>query len=214
MSGKRPPISIGRVIAAGSAGFRAHTGSLLTGSALAMAVPAMVLFIQAADFNFWLGLAIWLLSLVLAGYSAWPLARTALAAVSNSQRRGDDWWVRDGFVRATAIFLLTAAVGTVFLFVPGVMVLMIYSLYPFVIVEKKAKGLQALALSSGLSRGNRMRLLGLILVCMCFFVPAGATLYLWDPGPLVTLGFWLLGIPALAASFTTMAAAYRAIARA
>ena len=179
-----------------------------------MALPSALLLISHATENYWMELLTWLLVLGVAGYAAWPLSRTALAAVSpgpGGRWEQDDWWVRDGFVRATSAFLFTIAVGTVFLVVPGVMVLMIYSLYPFVIVEKRAKGFQSLALSSELSKGNRIPLLGLILVFLVLFAPSGALLYLWGTGPAGIIALWALGTPALSLAAATMAAAYRSV---
>lgn len=211
-----PPLPVGSVLSEGMAGFGRHTNRLLSRSSYLMAVPALVLLVSRASDSYWLNLLLWLVGLPLAGYAAWPLSRTALAAVS-SDRSGrpprDDWWVRDGFVRASVAFFLTVAVGTVFLVVPGIMVLMIYSLYPFAIVERRAGGFQALALSSELSRGNRIRLLRLVVVCLAFFVPGAAFLYLWSSSPWAAIAFWVVGTPALAATSTVLASAYRAIAR-
>ena len=145
-----------------------------------MAVPALVLLVWQSsgsirDTNplfFWFYLLVWLGGFVVTGYAGWPLARTALATASpDHSPADDDWWVRDGFVRTTAVFCFTVAVGTVFLVVPGIMVLMIYSLYPFVIVDKKAKGFGSLAMSSELGKGNRIPLLGLMVAALLFFAP-------------------------------------------
>jgi len=210
------PLSVSKVLSAGISGFRRHDKRLLARSSYLMAVPALVLLVNQATDSYWLNLLIWLLGLSLGGYAAWPLSRTALAAVS-SDRSGrpprDDWWVRDGFVRASAAFFLTVSVGTVFLVVPGIMVLMIYSFYPFLIVERRAGGFQALALSSELSRGNRMRLLRLVLGCSVFFGPGLALLYLWSSSPWGAIAFWVLGTPALAVAAVIMATAYRTIVR-
>ena len=112
-----------------------------------MALPSALLLISHATENYWMELLTWLLVLGVAGYAAWPLSRTALAAVSpgpGGRWEQDDWWVRDGFVRATSAFLFTiCGGGRCFLVVPGVMVLMIYSLYPFVIVEKEGQGISS-----------------------------------------------------------------------
>lgn len=212
-----PPLPVGSVLSEGLAGFGRHANRLLSRSSYVMAVPALVLLVSQATDSYWLNLLIWLLGLPLGGYAAWPLSRTALAAVSSARSDRiprDDWWVRDGFVRASVAFFLTVAVGTVFFVVPGIMVLMIYSLYPFVIVERRAGGFQALALSSELSRGNRIRLLRLVVVvCLAFFVPGAAFMYLGSSSPWAAIAFWLLGTPVLAAASTIFASAYRAIAR-
>lgn len=177
-----------------------------------MAVPALVLLVND---NYWLNMLMWLMGLVLAGYAAWPLSRHALAAVTPGPAGRpvrDDWWVRDGFVRTSVAFFLTVAVGTVFFVIPGIMVLMIYSLYPFLIIERRATGFVALAASSELTRGNRFRLLGLQFVSLTAFLPAAVCLYRWGPQPWSAVAFWALGAPALAGTFTTMAAAYRSLA--
>ena len=212
MPPRQPPaLSVGSVLSKGMAGFRGHANRLLTRSSYLMAVPALVLLIRQATDHYWLNMVVWLLGLALGGYAAWPLSRNALAAVSSARPSPDDWWVRDGFVRASVAFFLTVAVGTVFLVVPGIMVLMIYSLYPFAIVDRRAAGFQALALSSELSRGIRIKLLRLVAVCLAFFVPGMASLYLWSSSPWGAIGLWVLGTPALAAASTIMASAYRSI---
>lgn len=189
-------------------------------AAVLMAVPTGVLLVALATGNYWTNLALWILALVVAGYAAWPVSRTALAAVSPGARAGpprDDWWVRDGFVRSSAVFFLTVAVGTLFFIVPGIMVLMIYSLYLFLIVERRASGFQALALSAQLTSGNRIRFLGVVFVCAMLFVPGLAALAAINGGEQGLAGImalWVLGTPALALSFTSLAAAYRELAHA
>ena len=182
-----------------------------------MAVPSLVLLVWQSAENlretnplfFWFYLLIWLGGFVGTGYAGWPLARTALATASPDYiPSDDDWWVRDGFVRTTAVFCFTVAVGTVFLVVPAILVLMIYSLYPFVIVDKKAKGFGSLALSSELGKGNRMPLLGLMLAALLFFSPA-IFLFFQISGFPGILALWVLGAPALSLVATTMATAYR-----
>lgn len=187
----------------------------MVSAAVLMAVPTGVLLIRLATGSYWANLALWILALIVAGYAAWPVSRTALAAVSPGARTGsprDDWWVRDGFVRSSAVFFLTVAVGTVFFIVPGIMVLMIYSLYAFLIVERRASGFQALALSAQLTSGNRIRFLGVVFVCTMLFVPGVAALYYGNQGLAGIIALWVLGTPALAISFTSVAAAYRALA--
>ena len=211
---KPPPLPVGRVLAGGVTGFRKHANRLLIHSSYLMSVPALVLLVRQANDGYWLNLLMWLLGMVLGGYAAWPLSGTALGAATpgwSGRSPGEDWWVRDGFVRTSVTFFLTVAVGTVFLVVPGIMVLMIYSLYPFAIVERRAAGFGALALSSEMSRGNRIRLLRVMVVCLAFFAPAVAALYLGNGSIWGVAGFWMLGIPAAAAGFTTMAVAYRSI---
>ena len=213
-SRKPPSILVISLLREGWAGFGRHPSSLLARSAYLMAVPTAVLLVGRSTDNYWAELAVWLLGLVLGGYAAWPLSRTALVVVSAGSRGGSsggDWWVRDGFVRASVAFFFTVAVGTVFLIVPGIMVLMIYSFYAFLIVERRAKGFQALALSSELTRGNRIRLLRLALVCLALFAPAAALLYLSQSSTPGIIGMLVLGTPALALTSTTGAAAYRTI---
>ncbi len=190
---------------------------LLIRSLVLMAVPSLVLLVWQSAENlretntlfFWFYLLIWLGGFVVTGYAGWPLARTALSAVSPDYvLADDDWWVRDGFVRTTAVFCFTVAVGTVFLVVPAILVLMIYSLYPFVIVDKKAKGFGSLALSSELGKGNRMPLLGLMLAALLFYAPA-IYLFFQVAGLPGILALWVLGAPALSLVATIMAAAYR-----
>ena len=198
------------------AGFGQNPSSLLIHSAYPMAVPTAVLLLDRSTDNYWANLAAWLLGLVLGGYAAWPLSRTALAVVSRGRLRvpaADDWWVRDGFVRASVAFFFTVAVGTVFLIVPGIMVLMIYSLYGFLIVEGRAKGFQALALSAELTRGNRIKMLRLLLVCLVLFAPAVAILYISGSSPSGIIGMLVVGTPALAMASATWAVAYRTITR-
>ena len=215
MPSREPPVlQVGNTLREGLAGYRRDPASLLVRSAYLMAVPTAILLLDRSTDNYWANLAAWLLGLVLGGYAAWPLSRTALAAVSPRRRSSlarDDWWVRDGFVRASAAFFFTVAVGTVFLIVPGLMVLMIYSLYPFLIVERRAEGFQALALSSELTRGNRIRLLRLVVVCLVLFAPAAALLYLTGTSAPVVIGMLVLGTPALALASVIWAAAYRTI---
>lgn len=180
-----------------------------------MAVPAAVVLVRLAADGYWTNLVLWILALVVAGYAAWPVSRIALAAVSPgapTPPSRDDWWVRDGFVRCSAVFFLTVAVGTVFFVVPGIMVLMIYSLYPFLIVERRAAGFPALAQSSQLTSGNRIRLLGVVVSCAVLFAPAAAAFYAGNQGLATTIALWLLGAPALAFGFTSLAAAYRELA--
>ncbi len=190
---------------------------LLIRSLVLMAVPSLVLLVwQSAEslretntLFFWFYLVVWLGGFFVTGYAGWPLARTALSAVSPDHvLADDDWWVRDGFVRTTAVFCFTVAVGTVFLVVPAILVLMIYSLYPFVIVDKKAKGFGSLAISSELGKGNRMPLLVLMLAALLFFAPA-IVLFSQIAGPPGILALWALGTPALSLVATIMAAAYR-----
>lgn len=216
-----PPLPVGRVLRNGLAGFRAGGGPLVARAGILMAVPTAVRLVSVATGNYWTNLALWILALVVAGYGAWPVSRTALAAVSPGAGTGpprDDWWARDGFVRSSAVFFLTVAVGTLFFIVPGIMVLMIYSLYAFLIVERRATGFQALARSAEMTSGNRIRLLGVVFVCALLFVPGVAALYwmgtLNGGGQEVagSIAFWLLGTPAVAISFTSVAAAYRELA--
>lgn len=212
-----PPLPVGRVLRNGLAGFRAGGGALMVSAAILMAVPTGVALIRLVTGSYWTNLALWILALVVAGYATWPVSRTALAAVSPGTRTGspqDDWWVRDGFVRSSAVFFLTVAVGIVFFIVPGIMVLMIYSLYAFLIVERRASGFQSLALSAQLTSGNRIRFLGVVFVCVVLFIPGLAALYYWDQGLAGIIGLWVLGTPALAISFTSVAAAYRELAHA
>jgi hypothetical protein len=217
MPRREPPVfRVGAVFGDGLTGLGRSPFSLLVRSASVMAVPTAVLLIRQATDSFWTHLVVWLLGLALGGYAAWPLATTALSTVSPGRKAGvsgDDWWARDGFVRASVVFLFTVAVGTVFLVVPGIMVLMIYSLYAFLIVERKATGFEALALSSELTRGNRVRLLRLVLICLLLFVPAGAALYVSSRTPMGVIGMLVLGTPALALASATWAAAYRTITR-
>lgn len=202
------------------AGFRAGGGPHMARAAILMAIPTAVRLVSLAIGNYWTNLALWILALVVAGYGAWPVSRTALAAVSpaGTGPLRDDWWVRDGFVRSSAVFFLTVAVGTLFFIVPGIMVLMIYSLYAFLIVERRATGFQALARSAEMTSGNRIRLLGVVFVCALLFVPGVAALY-WmgtanggGQGLAGSIAFWILGTPAVAFSFTSVAAAYRKLA--
>ena len=184
-------------------------------SALVLAVPAAVLLFRRATDDYWTNLAVWLAALVLAGYASWPLSRTALASVSpgsSGRAAQEDWWVRDGFVRASVIFFITVSVGLLFLVIPGLMVLMIYSLYPFVIIERKAAGLQALTRSSELTGGNRIRLLRLLLISLLTLAPAVAALYVWGADPWGIIVAWVLGVPGLALTSANVAAAYRIIA--
>ena len=211
-----PPLPVGRVLQNGLAGFRAGGGALLARAGVLMAVPAGVLLLDLAAGSYWTNLALWILALVVAGYAAWPISRTALAAVSPGAPAApsrDDWWVRDGFVRCSAVFFLTVAVGTVFFVVPGIMVLMIYSLYPFLILERRASGFAALAMSSQLTSGNRIRLLGVVLACAVPFAPGAAAFYAGNQGLAAIIALWLLGTPALAFGFTSLVAAYRELAR-
>lgn len=219
---KTPRLPVGRVLQNGLAGFRAGGGALMIRAAVLMGVPAGLLVVQSAT-GYWTDLALWILALVVAGYAAWPISRTALAVVSPGSRTGppqEDWWVRDGFVRCSAVFLLTVAVGTVFFVVPGIMVLMIYSLYAFLIVERRASGFRALARSAEMTSGNRIRLLGVVFVCAILFVPGMAALY-WiaslyggEQGLNGIIALWILGTPAVALSFTSLAAAYRELTQA
>ena len=223
LANKNPPtLHIPTVFVQGLRVFFEHQTALLVRSLYLLAVPSVVLVVWQAsedtrDSNplfFWVYLLIWFGSFAVAGYAGWPLARTVLAAASpdaDPSLHGDDWWVRDGFVRATAVFSFTVAVGTVFLVIPGLMVLMIYTFYPFLIVERKAKGFSALAASSELTTGNRMRLLGLVLILTLLFVPAGWLFYLWGPGTTGIVAMWALGAPALSVAAATMASAYRTI---
>ncbi|MDE0437594.1 MAG: hypothetical protein OXJ36_04260 [bacterium] len=217
MPRREPPVlRVGSVFREGLAGFGREPTSLLVRSAYLMAVPTAVLLVSRAADNYWADLAVWLLGLALGGYAAWPLSRSALAVTSSGRHRRpseDDWWVRDGFVRASVTFYFTVAVGTLLLFVPGIMVLMIYSLYPFLIIERKARGFEALALSSELTRGNRLRLLQLLLICLALFVPAAFLLYRSGTSPLGVIGMLVAGTPALAVGSVTWAAAYRTITR-
>lgn len=216
MPAKPPsPLSVVHAFRTGVRGFSRSPTTLLVRSAVVMAIPALVALIREATGNYWVNLVTWLLAVGIVGYAAWPLSRTALAAVSFDSEMSidrDDWWVRDGFVRATAAFCFTAAVGTVFLVVPGIMVLMIYSLYPFAILEKRAKGFASLAMSSELSRGNRIPLLGLVMVSIALFAPS-ASLFFWGQGFWGTAALWALGAPALSLVAPTMAAAYRTVTR-
>ena len=199
----------------GLAGFRAGGGALVVRAAVLMAVPAAVLLVPLAIDGYWTNLALWILALVVAGYAAWPISRTALAAVSPGAPMApspDDWWVRDGFVRCSAVFFLTVSVGTVFFVVPGIMVLMIYSLYPFLIVERRAAGFPALAQSSHLTSGNRIRLLGVVVTCAALFAPGAAAFYAGNQGLAAIFALWLLGTPAVAFGFTSLAASYRELA--
>ena len=87
------------------------------------------------------------------------------------------------------MFFLTVAVGTVFFIVPGIMVLMIYSLYAFLIVERRASGFQALARSAEVTSGNRIRLLGVVFVCAMLFIPGVAALYWTAPSTVESRGW-------------------------
>lgn len=217
-----PRLPVGRVLRKGLDGFRAGGGALMIRAAVLMGVPAGLLVVQSVT-GYWTDLALWILALVVAGYAAWPISRTSLAVVSPGSRTGppqEDWWVRDGFVRCSAVFFLTVAVGTVFFIVPGIMVLMIYSLYAFLIVERRASGFQALARSAEMTSGNRIRLLGVVFVCAVLFVPGLAALY-WiatlyggEQGLAGIIALWILGTPAVALSFTSLAAAYRELTQA
>lgn len=198
------------------------SGPLLARSWLLLAVPVVVLMVWQSSAGtretnplfFWLYLLIWLGSFLVAGYVGWPLARSALAAVSPEEAPADgDWWVRDGFVRATAAFSFTVAVGMVFLVIPGLMVLMIYTFFPFLIIEKRSKGFMSLAASAELTRGNRMRLLVLVLALAALFIPAAYLYTQWGPGFLGVVAAWLLGTPVLSLGAVTMAAAYRTLSR-
>ena len=210
------------MLAEGVRAFLRAPSALLTRSLLLLAVPAVVLVVWRASEEtresnslfFWFYLFIWLGSFAVAGYLGWPLARVALGAASpDYDPDREDWWVRDGFVRATAAFSFTVAVGMVFLVVPGLMVLMIYTFFPFLILENRAKGFASLAVSAELTRGNRMRLLVVVLVLALLFVPAGGLFYLLGSGLTGILASWLLGAPALSVAAATMAASYRQIVR-
>lgn len=213
------PINVAAVFADGVQAFFRSPSALLIRSLFLLAVPSVVLLIWQASEGmretnplfFWVYLIIWMGSFAVAGYAGWPLARTALAAASPDYTPQEDWWVRDGFVRATAVFSSTVAVGFIFLVVPGLMVLMIYTFYPFLIIERKSKGFLSLAVSAELTRGNRMRLLVLVLMVTVLFIPGGWLSYLWITSTLGILAFWVLGAPALAVGAATVAAAYRTI---
>ncbi|MCQ3802505.1 MAG: hypothetical protein OXC98_09140 [bacterium] len=220
MPDKKPlPLRLVTVLSEGIRAFLNSPAALMARSLYVLAVPAVVLAIwQAGESTregnpifFWVYLFIWCGSFFVTGYVGWPLARTALAAASPdlSSDRDDDWWVRDGFVRATAAFSFTVAVGMVFLVIPGLMVLMIYTFYPFLIIEKKTKGFMSLAMSAELTSGNRIRLLIVALVMAVLFIPAAFWFYRSGPGLVGILGFWLLAAPALSVAAVTMAAAYR-----
>ena len=66
----------------------------------------------------------------------------------------NDWWVRDGFVRATAVFSSHGGGGILVPASPGPDVLMIYTFYPFLIIERRSKGFNSLAVSAELTRGK------------------------------------------------------------
>lgn len=213
------PLPIGAVLGNGVRAFFRSPAPLMIRSLLLLAVPSAVLLVWQSSESmretnpafFWVYLLIWLGSFVVTGYVGWPLARAALVAASPDYTPGGgDWWVRDGFVRATTAFSFTVAIGMVFLVIPGVMVLMIYTFYPFLILERKAKGFTSLALSSELTRGNRMRLLLVVTVLVALFVPGGALFYL-RTGTLGILSFWVLGAPALSIGAATMATAYKTL---
>ncbi len=213
---------MGSVLAEGVRAFLRAPSALVTRSLFLLAVPAVVLVVWRASEEtresntlfFWFYLFIWLGSFAVAGYVGWPLARVAFGAASpDYDPDREDWWVRDGFVRATAAFSFTVAVGMVFLVVPGLMVLMIYTFFPFLILEHRAKGFASLAVSAELTSGNRMRLLVVVLVLALLFVPAGGLFYLLGSGLTGILAFWLLGAPALSLAAATMAASYRHIVR-
>jgi len=221
-----PKISYKQILKEARRGFRGNSYPLMARASLLMAVPAIVLLINTTDPNFLAYLAFWTLGLAIVGYTAWPLARAALAAVTPELgARSDDWWVRDGFVRASMGFFLTFGVGVVLFVVPALMVAMIYSLYPFLIIEKRAKGMQALAVSSEWSTGNRLRILRVLIFGMALFVPALISLNfvrqdtsfmgmeLGDIAVVATFGFWVFGTPALAFSSVLVAAVYREIAK-
>ena len=217
------------VLAEGIAAFRKHRGTLLARSALLMAVPSVVILVwqSSADTRadnplfFWAYLLIWFGSFAVAGYVGWPLARAALAAASENPHpylQREDWWVRDGFVRTTATFSFTVAVGMVFLVIPGLMVLMIYTFYPFLIIDRRAKGFTALAASSELTKGNRIPLLLLVLILTVFFVPAGAVLLApavanFLPGLMRILVAWALSLPAISVAVVTAATAYQRLTK-
>ena len=207
------------VLADGIRAFSRFQGALLARSAFVMAVPAVVLLVWQYSENtrqenplfFWVYLLIWMGSFAVAGYAGWPLARASLSATSprpETYAQRDDWWVRDGFVRTTAAFSFTVAVGMLFLVIPGLMVLMIYTFYPFLILDRRAKGFQSLAASAELTRGNRIPLLGLVLILATPFIPAGAVLFLWEPGLMRIIAFWVLATPALSMASATIATAY------
>lgn len=213
------------MLADGIRAFSRFQGALLARSAFVMAVLAVVLLVwQYSENNrqenplfFWVYLLIWMGSFAVAGYAGWPLARAALAATSprpEPYAHRDDWWVRDGFVRTTAAFSFTVAVGMLFLVIPGLMVLMIYTFYPFLILDRRAKGFQSLAASAELTRGNRIPLLGLVLILATPFIPAGAVLFLWEPGPMRIVAFWVLATPALSMAAAIIATAYMRLTRA
>ena len=221
-----PKIGYNQVLKEARQGFRGNSYPLMARASLLMAVPAVVLLIRTATDNYWAYLTIWTLGLVIMGYTSWPLARTALAAVTPGMvAPSEDWWVRDGFVRASMGFFLTLLIGLLILVIPALMVAMIYSLYPFCIIEKRAKGMQSLAMSSEWSRGNRLRILRILVFCSALFVPALIALNLSnqtdpfmgmelrDMEMLGILGFWVFGIPALAFTSVFVAAAYREIAK-
>lgn len=89
------------------------------------------------------------------------------------------WSDRDKFLPflgASVLFGIMLALGFVLLIVPGVIVLVTFGLYSYLIVDKKAGVIEALKMSASLTKGNRWNLFLFLLAG--FFINVGGALLL------------------------------------
>ena len=93
--------------------------------------------------------------------------------LSLALHEGESFEIKDFFSLPDNIFIFTAglmlfsiivSVGYIFLIIPGIILYLMFSMFPFLMIEKKLSPVEALKESARLTKGSRLKILGCFLL--------------------------------------------------
>lgn len=153
--------------------FRATFGMLVLCTLIYVGVPTLVNMIAGKLFGnfFWLFL-VYLAQLFLQAWLSVGFVRICLLALDGKPFSVDMMFSGLDkvlpFLLAWYLYLLGFAIGFLLLVVPGLIFGTIYGFFPFLMVEKNLKPIDAFNESARLTKGSRLQLFGFYLLILCF----------------------------------------------
>jgi uncharacterized membrane protein len=85
----------------------------------------------------------------------------------------EKFWMYFG---ATVLFMISVALGSILLIVPGIIIALMWMMYPYIILEKKLGVIDALKESARITKGYKWQLFGFVLL-LCLINIAGAIVF-------------------------------------
>lgn len=177
------PLSLGEVLDTSFSIYRQQFAALLVISVLTQAIPLAIGIFVEANGGALQQPALWLLSMGLALVLG-SVGTAASTFVVAEAYLGESISWQEGFLRSTPfmgrligtslLVSLLVGVGLVLLIVPGVILLCGLVLTPpALVLENLEGGTVAMGRSWALSRGYRLKVLGVLLVAICLFIIPG-----------------------------------------